>query len=245
MKQSLVLIFPVLLAAESCASLLTGDMALVGWDATSKGGLSFLALADIEPGETIFFTDNEPSADGSGFTDQKEGTLQLTTGPDTITAGTIIQFTDPSGSSRASNFGLLSEAESRFALSPSRDGLWVYQTDEDTNEFGGTVSTWVSATASAAGFGSSDVGKIPAGSGLVIGENALDLTPNHNTFEYIGDRTIPRSQAEWLLELSDPANFGPGYSGSTASFSMIPEPGTVLPLACLLTPWFLRRRRRR
>lgn len=244
MKQSLILILPILLAAESCASLLTGDLALIAWDSTAQGGLSFLVLADIDPDQTIFFTDNEPNGDGTGFNDQKEGTLQLTTGPSTITAGTVIQFTDQSSNSRSSNVGSLSEAESRFALSPSRDGLWVYQTGN--NEYGGPMdsNSWISATASAAGFGTSDVGTIPTSSDLEAGFNALDLTPNHNTFEYTGDRSIPRSQAEWLAELSNPANFASGYSGSTASFGMVPEPGTVLPLAALLAPWFLHRRRR-
>ena len=74
--------------------LSTGDIAFTAFNADGDDDFAIVALADIPANKTIYFSDNEPNSDGTGFADYNEGQLKWATGGSTISAGTIIVFTD-------------------------------------------------------------------------------------------------------------------------------------------------------
>ena len=74
--------------------LSTGDIAFTAFNADGDDDFAIVALADIPANTTIYFSDNEPNSDGTGFLDYNEGQLKWATGGSTISQGTIIIFTD-------------------------------------------------------------------------------------------------------------------------------------------------------
>ena len=74
--------------------LSTGDIAFTAFNADGDDDFAIVALVDIPANTNIYFSDNEPNSDGTGFADYNEGQLKWATGGSTISAGTIFVFTD-------------------------------------------------------------------------------------------------------------------------------------------------------
>ena len=91
--------------AAQAALVGPGDIAFTGWNADSRDAFSFVALTEINPGETIIFTDNE--WDGASF-NSGEGELSWTANS-LVAAGTVVALSDINSSAQlAASTGLAS-----------------------------------------------------------------------------------------------------------------------------------------
>ncbi|NJL21153.1 MAG: hypothetical protein HC895_10550 [Leptolyngbyaceae cyanobacterium SM1_3_5] len=70
-------------------ALTPGAIAFVGFNADGNDNIAFVALTDINPGEVIFFEDNEWN--GTGFVDTNEGAFSWTADA-LVAAGTIVRI---------------------------------------------------------------------------------------------------------------------------------------------------------
>ena len=52
--------------------LSTGDISFTAFNADGEDDFAIVALADIPANTTIYFSDNEPNSDGTGFLDYNE-----------------------------------------------------------------------------------------------------------------------------------------------------------------------------
>ncbi|WP_339670369.1 hypothetical protein [Dasania marina] len=208
-----------------------GDIAFTGWNADSRDAFSFVALTDINAGESIVFTDNEWS--GTAFT---SGESELSwTASNGLAAGTIVAITDShSATDVAASSGSVS---GRVALNASNEGLFALL---------GTLaapSHFLTAFSSdgAAGFGSL------SGTGLTVGLNAIDFhgtaSQDDDVFAYAGIRAGESSFSDYLGLINDTNHWlSQGGSGSQHNDGIVPDtpfstiPFVVQPAAVVAEP---------
>jgi hypothetical protein len=117
-----------------------GDIAFIAFNTNGDKDFAIAALANINPNSTLYFTDNE--TDGNGNFTSGEGVITWSSGAKTITAGTIVIFTDTKNYTNL-NFGASIGSISRsgsFNLSSFKEGIIAY-TGNDAN----TPSTYLAA----------------------------------------------------------------------------------------------------
>ena len=107
--------------------LAAGDIAFTAYNADGDNDFAIVALIDIPANATIYFSDNEPNVDGTGFLDFDEGTLEWVTGGAVISAGTIVVFTDTDNGTNGlfgASIGTLSDAsfDAGFDFGTGGDG---------------------------------------------------------------------------------------------------------------------------
>ena len=127
-------------------ALSAGDIAIIGVNTDGDDSFSFVALANIAPGETIFFTDNAYVSDLDGMGNPglrgTEGTLQYTVPAAGLAAGQVVSFTGPAGTGDlplatdppTAGFSRAIFDPSGFSLTVAGDQILVFQGDVD---FGG------------------------------------------------------------------------------------------------------------
>ena len=193
--------------------LSAGDIAIIGFTADDPDQFSFLALADIAAGETIYFTDSGWYADGT--LRNTEGTLSWTA-PAAIAAGTVITYV-----AGGSNPGFASAGGS-FSLATSGDQITAYQLDgtDMVPLFAVTSdSTAFDATAT-----SSNTTAVPPG--LTVGSTAVAVgasaTNDFDNVWYGGPTSGDR--ATLLAAIADAAN----WSGSDTREAYAPASGFTI-----------------
>ena len=85
-----VIAFCTLLGENSAsASLVTGDLAFVGFNTDGRDGFAFVALTNVDANSTVYFRDDEWQ--GSSF-NTGESVITWQSGITAIAAGSIIQI---------------------------------------------------------------------------------------------------------------------------------------------------------
>ena len=229
--------------------LSTGDIAFTAFNADGDDDFAIVALADIPANTTIYFSDNEPNSDGTGFADYNEGQLKWATGGSTISQGTIIVFTDTDNDGNASfgaSAGTLSDPFGRDPnLAATGDALYAVEGTDDGSAI--TVSAWLAGIQNEAGNGGSNFDQ----TGLTAGTTFINFysSGSPDGGYYSGDRQGKNSfedylnllgnNSKWTTETSTGENIlpistssfheGVSISGSSNHFRMMssPEAGTV------------------
>lgn len=216
---------PGLLTCMSAAATLTGpgDIAFTGWNADGNDDFSFVALVDINPAESIAFTDNE--WDGAAF-NAGEGEITWTAAT-TVPAGTVVSITNAATTISAST-GLVS---GNMSLDNSDEALFAL------------IGTLASPTAFLTAF--SNDGAVGfstlAGTGLTLGITAIDFdgtsAEDDDIYAYFGPRSGEADFSNYVSSINNTANWisqdgggdqstdavDPDIPFDTTSFSVVPD----------------------
>jgi hypothetical protein len=140
-----------------------GDIAFVGFNADGNDNIAFVTLADINPGEIIFFEDNEWN--GTAFADTSEGAFSWTA-TSLVTAGTIVQIDNVGSGTISASTGTaatpVTGRGSNRSVSASGEVIYAYQGTA-------TSPTFLTAIANS-GFNTAN-GTLPTG--LTAGTNGI------------------------------------------------------------------------
>ncbi len=188
------------------SGLSAGDISFTAMNADGDDDFAIVALADIPANVIFYFTDNEPNADGSGFADFNEGTLEWATGGAVISAGTIVVFTDTDSGTNplfGASVGTLSvpSFDAGMNLSSSGDALY---TVEGSPEFDG-ITTWLAGIQNEA----NNQGANFTATGLTVGTTFINYytTGSPDGGYYSGDRNTQSSFSDYLPLLGDNSNW--------------------------------------
>lgn len=231
---------------------MVGDLAVIGFNHDGDRDIQIVLLTDVT-NETIFIRDDEPNAAG-GFADANEGTLQWSTGLSTISAGTVVTFSDVDSSGNTSfgaSIGTLTSVESTFVPAGGGDAIFFYQTGgvfSDTptgfiyaygntstgTQFGDLTNTGLSAGSTAVGH---NTGGTPDG-GYYNGSRSSEASFS----DYI---SLISDSSNWVYNTSDGEAILASFNSTAFTTSAIPEPSpglllTMLGMGMLL---FVRKRR--
>ncbi len=171
-----------------------GDIAFLAWNSDGGDDIAFVALVDISASAQIYFTDNEWN--GSAFTDVNEGELTWTNAGSTLSAGSVVVFTDPISSGTA-NVGTLSG--SGWNLGASNE--WIYALLSAPATSYGSPPTFLAAMANDAGSG------WLTNTGLTEGTHAIDFNDDNDGYEYTGARTGQSSFSDYLTIIHNSSNW--------------------------------------
>jgi hypothetical protein len=206
MKFLKLFLIPVLMLTASAYGLTSGDIAFTAFNADGDDDFAIVALSDIPANSTIYFTDNEPDADGSGFLDYNEGTLQWSTGASVISAGTVVIFTDTDGGSNPSfgaSIGTLSIAsfDAGMNLSGGGDAMYAVEGDPESK----SITAWLAGIQNAAG----NQGDNFSQTGLVSGSTFIEAYPSSSPdgSYYSGDRSGQTNFSDYLTLLNNTSNW--------------------------------------
>jgi hypothetical protein len=191
MKVAFILTFVV---CYGWAQSTVGDIAFIAANADGGDDFAFVALVDITASAEIYFTDNEWN--GSGFDDTNEGELTWTNAASTLSAGSVVVFTDPS-SGGAVSVGSLSGSGWNLGAS----GEWWYALLEAPATSYGSAPTFLAAMANNAGAG------WLTNTGLTEGTHAIDFNDDNDGYEYTGARTGQSSFSDYLAIIYNSSNW--------------------------------------
>ena len=203
-----ILLCLFLLNTIICNSQSIGDIAFVAFNTDGDKDFSIVALAEIAPNTTIYFTDDETN--GSGGFVGSEGIITWSTGTKTISAGTIVIFTDidqNTNPSFSASIGTITRSGS-FGLSGSKDGIIAY-TGTDAN----TPTTYLAALQ--IGNADSELGPFDidgitlTATGLTIGTtiSVIDNVASPDGGKYSGSRLNETVYSNYLTSISDKTNW--------------------------------------
>ena len=117
-----LLVFSLFLNKNQNNTLKTGDIAFTGFDASINDGFSFIALVDLKPKSTIYFTDSEWNGTHFGA---DESNLTWKSGEKTITKGTIVTLKNIKKKPNT-NHGTI---KNTMKLSKNKEALFAYVGD--------------------------------------------------------------------------------------------------------------------
>ncbi|MCB1957524.1 MAG: PEP-CTERM sorting domain-containing protein [Rhodocyclaceae bacterium] len=196
-----------------------GDLAFTAFNA-DEDGWSVVALADLAPGTTIFFS--EQAWDGSlGTFVGGEASYTWTLGSG-LAGGTVVRFSDINRSTRSASEGSF-EASGSASLSVSGESLFAF-----VGLDAAAPTTFLSALSTEA-----FVGGQLEGTGLELGVNAVVFDDGTDYAEYVGPRSgltglrgygsLLADNALWRVEpTGDFATTAPDLSPFVAT--PVPEP---------------------
>jgi hypothetical protein len=185
-----------------------GDIAFVAFNTDGDKDFSIVALVDITSNSTIYFTDDETN--GSGGFAGSEGIITWSTGSKTISAGTIVIFTDIDQSTNPNfkaSIGTITRSGS-FGLSGSKDGIIAY-TGTDAN----TPTTYLAALQ--IGNADSELGPFDVdgitltATSLTIGTTitVIDNVASPDGGKYTGSKSNKTIYSDYLTTISDKTNW--------------------------------------
>jgi hypothetical protein len=222
-------------------ALASGDLMFAGFNADADR-FAMIAMTDIGPYSSLYFTDNEwngQAIGAGGAFNSGESYQRWETGAAVLSAGTVITF-------KVGTPGTLSASVGSFGDVgvPGNTGYGLSQTAETIYAYVGNAAlnpTGFIGALSSGGFSDRD-GTIK-GTGLVLGESAIELAFGSDFAEYNGPRGDVASVASYRQRIGNRANWVDGGDGSYGSqaidtryFPLLltptPEPaGLVLALA--------------
>lgn len=172
-----------------------GSIAFTGFNADGNDDLAFVALETIAAGTVVYFNDQEWQ--GSAF-NTGEGQVTWTATAD-IAAGTVVTINSFS-SAPTSNFGSVSGSS---GLGSDGEAVYAYI---------GAAFAPTAFLAAIANDGFAQSGGTLAGTGLVVGETAIDLSnggtnPGEDVAVFNGVRTGAASFADYAAAINNPANW--------------------------------------
>lgn len=220
MIRTSMLLAALLAAGTAQAALQTGDIAFTSFNA-DEDGLSFVTLADIAAGTTIYFSDNEWT--GAAF-NTGESYNQWNAGASAVSAGTVVRLAAYDKTTLSASVGTLSRVtvsgSANWGISNSGETVYAY--------LGG------SATAPATFLAAITNGSFVAdgsltGTGLTEGSsNAIRLTAKAGASsepdfaQYTGARTFS-SVAAAKAALGDLNNWTIDTVNNSASAALVPD----------------------
>ncbi len=230
-------------------ALRAGDLMLTSFNADNDGW-SVVALVELSPHTTVYFTDNRWEGAASLFVGS-ESHHRWDSGPLLVTAGTVVNFSqiDDARWLSASTGTFTRErvpGSSTYGLSQTEETLYAYQGSS------ATVPTQF-ITALSTGAYSARAGGLD-GTGLTVGVNATALSLGTDYAEYAGPRTgfeaaqfvaLAAQPRQWQ-DLGDLSLAAQTPRLTAFAVTPVPEPGALSLAAAgaaLLTLW--RRRRLR
>ncbi|TRW14377.1 choice-of-anchor I family protein [Glacieibacterium frigidum] len=172
-----------------------GSIAFTGFNADGNDDLAFVALDTIDAGQVIYFNDQEWQ--GSAF---NTGEGQVTfTATSSIAAGTVVRINSFS-SNPTSNFGTLTGSS---GLGSDSEIVYAYV---------GAAFAPTTFLAAIANDGFAQSGGTLSGTGLVVGQTAIDLSnggtnPGEDFAVFNGNRTGATSFADYRAIINNPANW--------------------------------------
>ncbi|BAZ28863.1 alkaline phosphatase-like protein [Cylindrospermum sp. NIES-4074] len=206
-------------------ALAAGNIAFVGFNADGNDDFAFVAIVDINIGETITFEDNE--WDGSAF-NTGEGRFTWTA-TSLVTAGTIVRISSTSLTSKSASIGTLSTGT--IALGNSDESIYAYQGSA-------AAPTFITAISSNA-FSNAATGTL-TNTGLTAGVNALALSGSIDVAAYNGSRSGQANFASYLSLINDPANWqtqdGTGDQSIDGTAPDVPFSSTAFSINAAATP---------
>ncbi|WP_143046471.1 choice-of-anchor I family protein [Trichormus sp. NMC-1] len=173
-------------------ALAAGNIAFVGFNADGNDDFAFVAIVDINAGESITFEDNE--WDGSAL-NTGEGRFTWTA-TSLVTAGTIVSISSTSLNSKSASTGTLSTGT--IVLGNNDESIYAYQGPAAT-------PTFITAISSNA-FSNATTGTL-TNTGLTAGANALALSGSIDVAEYNGSRSGQANFVSYLSLINNPANW--------------------------------------
>lgn len=242
MLKKLLVAASLFAACHAQAALVAGDIAIIGLiDNGSPDSFSFVSLADINVGETIYFTDNgwTGSAFRSGSTTDGDGNENLTrwTANQSISAGSIIGSTASSAAWTWATSGAVPGATTgsfaHLALAQGGDQIYAFQSDSanlplqnPTRQLYVLDDTGAFENATSAG-----TGDIPLG--LTAGSTAITFNFASSRFISVSSSVLSgpaKTKEQWLSVFADSSNWTTASSGvlptGSIAIAAIPEPET-------------------
>ena len=213
-------------------NLKPGDLMFTAYN-TQQDGWALVALVDLAPGTTVYFSDN---AWRSGSFAPGKGFERWTSGAAPIAAGTVVRFSfiDDAQALKAS-VGDLSRAvvpgSAYLNLSQTSGTLYAYQGNDPT-----LPSVFLTAISNGA-FGST-AGAL-AGTGLAAGSNALLVPQSTQYAEYTATRTSTLSADGYRSLLASASNWSALNGGSYAAQVANAAPLAVVSVPEPTGPWLL------
>jgi hypothetical protein len=238
--------------SANAATLATGDIAFTAFNA-DEDGLAFVTLVNIDPGTTIYFSDNEWN--GSAF-NTGESYNQWQSGASTIAAGTVVRFSAYDKSSLSASVGTLSRltvsGSANWGIASSKETVYAYLGASATAPI---TFLAVITNGSFTADGSLTNTGLTEGSSNAIRLNTLAPSATPDFAEYTGARSGEASFAGYKARIANLANWtvdttNGAYASTvpnTTAFSVtaVPEPQTyAMLLAGLAALGFVARRRR-
>lgn len=212
-RLALALLATAGLAAPAQAALIPGEIAFTGYNADGDDDFALVVLVDVTD-EAIYITDNE--SDGAGGLDGNgEGAILWETGATVIPAGTVVVFSDLSGTPSVTR-GAITEPDAGFNLAAGGDSLLAFHgTDEHT------------PTLFLAGLESGDGAAGPlTGTGLVEGTTFVSVSAgaHDDGAVYSGPRATISGFGALLPYLHDPANWTTSASDGESLLPFVATP---------------------
>ncbi len=190
-----LLVLPAAAAAQPTAA---GDVMFVGFNADGTDGFAIVTLVDIPDTTVIHFSDNEWDGDSFNNTNEGEATWTNDTGG-VITEGTVLTFTDMTGTPTASQGSMSGED---IDLNASNEQLWAY------------LGTATVPTTFLSGIANDDFTQNTntlTGTGLTIGTTAIEIddagVSDEDVMVYDGDNhcdSITKVQCQ--MQIADVTN---------------------------------------
>lgn len=203
-----ILYFFILLTAinRSFAQLTApGDIAFVSMNADGTDGIAFLALVDIAPNTTIYFTDNEWQS--SAFNTNESYFQWVHTS--CVSAGTVVIIQNInqgtlSGTSANPTANIGTVIWSTTTAPNNNSG--IANSDECVYAYLGT--SYTTPTVFLAGIASStSYGGVLTSTGLTLGSTFIQFTNNHDVFTYNSTNTCEATQAATLTKIATTSNW--------------------------------------
>ncbi|QHO76158.1 hypothetical protein ACH79_29685 [Bradyrhizobium sp. CCBAU 051011] len=150
---------------EISMALVPGSIAFIGYNADGSDGFAFIVIDTIDPGQVIYFSDNEWN--GSAF-NTGEGGFSWTNGASALTAGTVVEFLSTSAT-KSVNIGTVSAGS--IALGNSGESIYAFTGSSLT-----APTTFLAAvTNNNGGFNGATTSGMLTNTGLTAGSTALVL----------------------------------------------------------------------
>jgi hypothetical protein len=214
--------------------------ALVGFQAagTPTDSISFAALANLEAGTVLYFTDNGWT--GTGFrgvsstdSDGNENLMRFTVGANGLAAGTIVSSVSTNASfgtwTLSGSVGAGTSQYQQLSLSQSGDQVTMFTSTNSTNPMlSGFTSIWnFDNTGAYESATSSTTGSLPTGLGSGSA-TLLTSTANYALFNFAAFTS--GTAEEWAARIADASNWTTSTATTSTvdgSFIVIPSPGAI------------------
>jgi hypothetical protein len=217
------------LAAAAAQAQSAGQLMFTSLN-SAEDGWSMVALTDLAPNTTVWFTDNEWS--GSGF-NTGESYHRWNTGAGTIAAGTVVRFTAiDNATTLSASIGTLARqavsGSTNYGISQSADTVYAYLGSSAT-----APTTFLSAISSG---GLSATNGLLTNTGLAVGASAIEFAGSVGFAQYAGARNTLTEFSQYAPLVANAANWtnttATGFGAltpDTTAFTVqpIPEPSEL------------------